>query len=78
MRFRSWRAEKGGEYHFLRFSLEGWFYTYATKDNNDSTDTINYDSGNYFRTEVEAEIIAQKLNTYFKQLIQEEHEHEGN
>lgn len=73
---KRWRAEEGGEYHFLRFSLEGWFYTYATKDNNDSTDNINYNSGNYFRTEVDAEIIAQKLNTYFKQLIQEEHEHE--
>ena len=71
---KRWRAEKGGEYHYIRFYLKGWFSISATKDNNDSTDNINYNYGNYFRTEVETEIIAQKLNTYFKQLIQEEHE----
>ena len=73
---KRWRTEKGGEYHYIRFYLEGWFSICATKDDNSFMDNKNYNSGNYFRTEVEAEIIAQKLNTYFKQLIQEEHEHE--
>jgi hypothetical protein len=39
-------------------------------------DHDNYYSGNYFRTEIEAEIITQKLNTYLKRLIKEEHENE--
>lgn len=71
---KRWRAEKGKEYHFIRFYLEGWFSISLTEENNRHCDNINYNSGNYFRTEVEAEIIAQKLNTYMKQLIQEEHE----
>ncbi len=69
---KRWRAEKGGEYHYIRFLLGGWLSICATKDENSSMDNMNYNSGNYFRTIVEAEIIAQKLNTYFKQLIKEE------
>ena len=75
---KRWRAEKGGEYHYVRFYLEGWFCTSTSEDSNDYYDNLNYNSGNYFRTESEAKIIAQKLNTHFKQLIQEEHEHERN
>ncbi len=71
---KRWRAKKEEVYHYIRFYLEGWFDTSATKENNWYYDNINYNSGNYFRTEVEAKIIAQKLNTHFKQLIQEEHE----
>ena len=71
---KRWRAEKGGEYHYIRFYLEGWFCTSTSEDSNDYYDNLNYNSGNYFRTETEAKIIAQKLNTHFKQLIQEEHE----
>ena len=66
---KRWRAKKRGEYYTIRFDYEYWFFTCAPKDNNSSIDDINYNSGNYFRTEAEAEIIAQKLNTYFKQLI---------
>ncbi|MDD2192653.1 MAG: hypothetical protein PHO12_08975 [Bacteroidales bacterium] len=72
---KRWRAENGEVYYFICFQIEGWFYTTSTKENNSYYDNIDYNSGNYFRTEIEAEIIAQKLNTYFKQLIQEEHEH---
>lgn len=32
----------------------------------------------YFKTKEQAQEVAQKLNTYFKQLIKEEHEHERN
>ena len=71
---KRWRAEKGETYYFFtsNFEVEKYY------DHNDYNDNKAYDSGNYFRTEVEAEIIAQKLNTYFKQLIQEENEHERN
>ncbi len=75
---KRWRAEKGGEYHYIRFYLEGWFSISFSEENNRHCDNLNYNSGNYFRTIVEAEIIGQKLNTYFKQLIQEEHEHKKN
>ena len=70
---KRWRAEKGETYYFFtsNFEVEKYY------DHNDYKAT-KLISGNYFRTEVEAEIIAQKLNTYFKQLIQEENEHERN
>lgn len=71
---KRWRAKEEGMYYFVCFHSEDWFFSCPTEDNNSYDDNINYNSGNYFRTEVEAEIIAQKLNTYFKQLIQEEHE----
>ena len=72
---KRWRAEKEGVYNFVSFDNECWFFSDDTKDDYDHFDNDNYNSGNYFSTEVEAEIIAQKMNTYFKQLIQEEHEH---
>ena len=75
---KRWRAKKEGCYHFVSFNVEDGFYSLEDKDTHTHINNIIYNSGNYFRTEVEAEIIAQKLNTYFKQLIQEEHEHERN
>lgn len=72
---KRWRTEEGGCYYFVSFDNECWFFSDDTKDDYDHFDNDNYNSGNYFSTEVEAEIIAQKMNTYFKQLIQEEHEH---
>lgn len=73
-----WRAENGRLYYFINFYTKDWFFSDETKDCYDPIDNENYNSGNYFRTEVEAEIIAQKLNEYLKQLIQEEHEYERN
>lgn len=73
---KRWRAKKDGLYYFINFITKDWFFSDETKDDYDPIDNDNYNSGNYFRTEVEAEIIAQKLNSYFKQLIKEEHEHE--
>lgn len=66
---KRWRAEKEGIYYCVRFNAEGWSFTDGIRDVHDYYDNANYNSGNYFRTEIEAEIIAQKLNTYFKQLI---------
>ena len=71
---KRWRAENKGTYYCVDFMAEGGFFSGATSDSNSPFDNANYNSGNYFSTEVEAEIIAQKLNEYFKQLIQEEHE----
>src|SRR5574343_746133 len=73
-----WRAERNRLYYFINFYTKDWFFSDETKDCYDPIDNENYNSGNYFRTEVEAEIIAQKLNTYLKQLIKEEHEKEKN
>ena len=71
---KRWRAEEEGVYNFVSFDNECWFFSDDTKDDYDHFDNDNYNSGNYFCTEVEAEIIAQKLNAYMKQLIEEEHE----
>ncbi len=75
---KRWRAEKGRLYYFVKFNARAWVFSGENKDGYDHVDNGYYNSGNYFRTEAEAKIIAQKLNTYFKQLIQEEHEHEKN
>jgi len=72
---KRWRAENGRLYYFINFYIKDWFFSDETEDVNNPIDNINYNSGNYFSTEVEAEIIAQKLNTYMRQLIEEEHEH---
>ena len=68
---KRWRAEKEGEYYFIRFYVEDWFYTSATKENNWYYDSINYNSGNYFQTKEEAQEVADKLNKYFKELIED-------
>lgn len=73
---KRWRAKKDGVYYFVNFFTKDWFFSDETKDDYDPIDNENYNSGNYFRTEIEGEIIAQKLNTYLKQLIKEEHERE--
>lgn len=75
---KRWRAENGGIYYCVRFDAEGWSFADEIRDIYGYNDNANYNSGNYFRTEIEAEIIAQKLNSYMRQLIQEEHEHERN
>ena len=64
-----WRAKKNGVYNYVGFDNKDGFYSYDTKDDYVPFDDNNYNLGNYFSTEVEAEIIAQKLNEYFKQLI---------
>lgn len=63
---KRWRAEKGGFYYFVAFNIKKWFFLNVTKDDYVIFDDDNYNSGNYFRSEAEAEIIAQKLNSYFK------------
>lgn len=73
---KRWRAEEGEYYYFIKRD------DYDTKldrvckttDNYGYIFNEQYKIGNYFKTKEEAEIIVQKLNTYFKQLIQEEHE----
>ncbi|MCK9477260.1 MAG: hypothetical protein M0R46_15190 [Candidatus Muirbacterium halophilum] len=68
---KRWRAEEDKLYYFVNFNIKDWFFSDKSKDDHDyPMDNDNYNSGNYFRTEVEAEIISQKLNEYFKQLIQ--------
>ena len=64
-----WRAEEDGVYYFVNFHTDGWFFCKSKDDHDYPIDNNNYNSGNYFRTEVEAEIIAQKLNKYFQELI---------
>ena len=66
---KRWRAEKWGEYYTLRFYIEDWFFTCATKDNDSSIDNTNYYLGNYFQTREEAQEVADKLNKYFQELI---------
>ena len=66
---KRWRAKKGGEYYTLRFYIEDWFFTCATKDNDSSIDNTNYYLGNYFQTREEAQEVADKLNKYFQELI---------
>ena len=73
---KRWRAKEEGVYYFVNFYAKDWFFSDETKDYYDPIDNENYNSGNYFRTEVEVEIISQKLNEYLKQLIKEEHEYE--
>ena len=73
---KRWRAEKEGVYYYIRFDAKGRSFTDGIRDVHGYYDNDNYNSGNYFRTEIEAEIIAQKLNTYLKRLIKEEHENE--
>ena len=65
---KRWRAKEGETYYRFtsNFEVKGFY------EDNDISDNVAYDSGNYFRTKVEAETMAQKLNTYFKQLIKEE------
>jgi hypothetical protein len=73
---KRWRAEKNRIYYYVNFYTKDWFLPDETYDYYTPMDHDNYYSGNYFRTEIEAEIISQKLNTYLKQLIKEEHENE--
>ncbi len=75
---KRWRAKKEEVYYYIRFDAKGRSFTDGIRDVHRYYDNDNYNSGNYFRTEAEAKNIAQKLNTYFKQLIQGEHEHKRN
>ena len=63
---KRWRAEKDGIYYFVNFFTKDWFFSDETKDDYDPIDNENYNSGNYFRTEIEGEIIAQKIKYLFK------------
>lgn len=70
---KKWRAKKGQRYYYIDsyFDVDMSFDVDSFIEGYSNIDTKFYNSGNYFRTEVEAEIIAQKLNTHFKQLIKE-------
>jgi len=67
---KKWRAKKGKVYNFVSFDNECWFFSDGTKDDYAPFDNDNYNSGNYFQSENEAQEVANKLNEYFKQLIQ--------
>lgn len=55
-----------------------YFAVSSFKEECFNIDTQLYNLGNYFQTKEEAQEVADKLNTYLKQLIQEEHEHKRN
>ena len=71
-----WRAEKGEIYYFIkRDDYDNRLDRVCrNKDNYFCISNEQYKIGNYFQTEEQAQEVAQKLNTYFKQLIKEEHE----
>ena len=69
---KRWRAEKGGKYYFVITPLSKPAYVQSDIDNyeelTDSSNNINLDiylSGNYFKTEKEAQIVADEINKLF-------------
>ena len=64
---------KGGTYYFIkRDDYDSKLDRVCeTKDCYGYISNEQYKIGNYFQTKEEAEIIAQKLNTYFEDLIKE-------
>ena len=73
---KKWRAEKEGVYYYIRFDEKGRAFTDGLRDIYGNYDNDNYNSGNYFQTKKEAQEVADKLNTYFKQLIREQKKEE--
>ncbi len=63
---KRWRAKEGETYYRFtsNFEVKGFY------DDNDISDNVAYDSGNYFKTKEEAQEVADKLNKYFQELIQ--------
>lgn len=70
---KRWRAKKGELYYLIYLEGTG-FGRGANLDKYDEDDDEYYEHGNYFKTEVEAQEVADKLNKYFQELIKEEHE----
>lgn len=67
-----WRAKKGEKFYFVITPLSKPAYVQSDIDNYeeliDSDNRINFDrclSGNYFKTEVEAQFIANEINKLF-------------
>ena len=69
---KKWRAREGEAY----YSFTADFKVEKHIEDNDYFDNNAYDSGNYFQTKKEAQEVADKLNTYFKQLILEQKKEE--
>ena len=63
---KRWRAEKGDIY----YSFTSNFGVEESTEYNDYLDNEAYDSGNYFQTKEEAQEVADKLNKYFKEILQ--------
>lgn len=64
-----WRAEVGQRYYYFNT----YFEVDSFIEEGHNTDTKLYNLGDYFQTKEQAQEVADKLNTYFKQLIKEEH-----
>ena len=62
---KRWRAKEGETYYRFtsNFEVKGFY------DDNDISDNVAYDSGNYFQTKEEAQEVADKLNKCFQELI---------
>ncbi len=62
---KRWRAKEGETYYRFtsNFEVKGFY------DDNDISDNVAYDSGNYFKTKEEAQEVDDKLNKYFQELI---------
>jgi len=58
---KRWRAKNGEKYYFIDETIINDHY-----EANDLTDNVLYEQGNYFETEREAEIVAEKLKIYTK------------
>lgn len=65
---KRWRAKKGELYYLIHLEDMG-FCRGANLDKYNEDDNEYYEYGNYFKTDEEAEEIAEKMNSYFKQLI---------
>ena len=64
-----WRAEKGGEYHFMNSDLT----TCNTTEFSDDIDTNRYDALNYFHTEEQTKEAAKRV----KEVLRKYHEEIG-
>ena len=60
---KRWRAEKGDEYFYVNYGLE----VNIIVDDYYNGDNILYKAGNYFKTEEEAELVAEK----FRKILEE-------
>lgn len=63
---KRWRAEKNGVYYTV-FILDGYISTAKKNEDYYSMDDTYYSSGNYFRTEEEAEHVANEIKVLFKE-----------
>ena len=61
-----WRAKKGDLYWVVLTTCYGEFWTVRKIDQREKTDLINYKAGNYFKTELEAVGLLNKVKQLLK------------